>query len=553
MKNCMEATAIQKSIIECMGNTVVMASPGSGKTFVISEKIKKILGDDALLNYQGVIAISYTRKASGNLKRRTLVDGVYSKNSFFGTIDSFCLTQIVLPFGRFVIRHSSCDVVPVAYNDLSKELRESFKWIVEGHPPYESISKPTWKMLYDLYTEGKVMIESLELMALHIIKECPACRKYVKARYKYVFIDEYQDADEYTNGIFLELLGLGIIGNAVGDVNQSIFGFAHKSGKYLVTLEKRQDFTAFRLARNFRCSIPIVNYSNRLMDKNCALIDTDEEGVELISVDGTEERVASYIDKYVKEDCEKNFVTDMSEVVILVKNKRTQELMNQYLETPHRVIESTDLDADLNPRSRLYGLLLQFYWDATMRFMTITDEFLDYEVLTDYERNRLNQIKEEIRSVSMVKIEDELPRLFNAVGDIILPEYEEGKAKTHLEAVLANKEMLDTYRPISGDEVLIMTLHKAKGLEFDIVYHLNMNQWELPYKQIVNGDFDNPLYPNWNQDLDLHYVGVTRAKKACYLISSSQRHNHDGNIKKSQPSEFLYLNEVEKLRHDYTF
>ena len=137
-----------------MGNTVVMASPGSGKTFVISEKIKKILGDDALLNYQGVIAISYTRKASGNLKRRTLVDGVYSKNSFFGTIDSFCLTQIVLPFGRFVIRHSSCDVVPVAYNDLSKELRESFKWIVEGHPPYENISKPTWKMLYDLYTEG---------------------------------------------------------------------------------------------------------------------------------------------------------------------------------------------------------------------------------------------------------------------------------------------------------------------------------------------------------------------------------------------------------------
>jgi DNA helicase-2/ATP-dependent DNA helicase PcrA len=98
-----------------------------------------------------------------------------------------------------------------------------------------------------------------------------------------------------------------------------------------------------------------------------------------------------------------------------------------------------------------------------------------------------------------------------------------------------------------------MTLHKAKGLEFDIVYHLNMNQWELPYKKIINGDFDNPSYPNWRQDLDLHYVGVTRAKKACYLITSSQRRNNDGNIKKSQPSEFLSLNEVEKLRHDYTF
>ncbi len=549
----MEATTIQNSIIEYGGNTVVMASPGSGKTFVISEKIKKILGDDSLLNYQGVIAISYTRKASSNLKQRTLVDGVWSKNSFFGTIDSFCLTQIVLPFGGFAMGYANCEVVPVAYCDLTEEQRTEFRWLTEGHPPYGEIKVPTWKLFYGLYTEGKVMIESLELLALHILKECPACRKYIKARYKYIFIDEFQDADEYTNGILLELIDLGIIGNVVGDVNQSIFGFAHKSSKYLTALEQHPDFTSFRLAKNFRCTASIINYSNRLMDKNCTLIDTNDEGVELISVDGTEERVASYIDKYIKEDCKKNSVTDKSDVAILVKNKRTQELINQYLETPHRVVESTELDADLNPRSRLYGLLLQFYLDVTMRFIEIIDEFLDYEALTENERNRLNQIKDEIRSVGMAEIRDELPRLFKAVGDIILPEQNEGKSKTHLETILSKKELLDTYNPITGDEVLIMTLHKAKGLEFDIVYHLNMNQWELPYKKIINGDFDNPSYPNWRQDLDLHYVGVTRAKKACYLITSSQRRNNDGNIKKSQPSEFLSLNEVEKLRHDYTF
>ena len=113
--------------------------------------------------------------------------------------------------------------------------------------------------------------------------------------------------------------------------------------------------------------------------------------------------------------------------------------------------------------------------------------------------------------------------------------------------------MLDTYRPITGDEVLIMTLHKAKGLEFDIVYHLNLNQWELPYRKVINGDFDNPLYPNWEQDLDLHYVGVTRAKKACYLITNTQRHNADGRIKKSSPSEFLTLNGVDKLRQNYSY
>lgn len=549
----MEATTIQSSIIDYQGNTVVMASPGSGKTYVISEKIKKILGDDLMLSYQGVIAISYTRKASGNLKQRVLVDGVWSKNSFFGTIDSFCLTQIVLPFASYVMGHTEVEAKPVAYSELSEEQRENFRWLAEGHPPYEEIPSATWRMFYALYREGIIMIESLELLAVHLMKECVACRNYMKARYKYIFIDEYQDADEYTNGVLMELLGLGVIGNVVGDTNQSIFGFAHKSSDYLKSLEQNTDFKTFRLARNFRCSAPIINYSNRLMDKNCELIESVEEGVELIKVEGSEERVAEYIDEYIGTDCERYEVKDMSEVAILVKNKRTQELIDAYLDVPHRVIESTDLDVDLNPRSRLYGLLLQLYFDASMRFMSITDEFLDYDTLTGSERKRLKQLEEEIRSVGMEEIEDELPRLFKTVGDEMLPEYEEGSSTTHLKNVLADEKQLDTYRPITGDEVLIMTLHKAKGLEFDVVYHLNMNQWELPNRKIVNNDWDHPQYPNWEQDLDLHYVGVTRARKACVLITSTLRHNSEGSMKRSSPSEFLELNGVEELRKEYEY
>lgn len=243
----------------------------------------------------------------------------------------------------------------------------------------------------------------------------------------------------------------------------------------------------------------------------------------------------------------------MSEVAILVKNKRTQELIDQNMEVPHRVIESTVLDADLNPRSRLYGLLLQFYLDGAMRFMAITDEFVDYDALTGNERKRLKELEEEIRSVDMVEIENELPRLFKAVGDIFLPDYEDGNASVHLGSVLGDKKMLDTYRPNTGDEVLIMTLHKAKGLEFDIVYHLNLNQWELPNRMVIDNDWDHPQYPTLDQDLDLHYVGVTRAKKACFLITSTQRHNADGAKKKAWPSEFLEWNGVQELRKEYSY
>lgn len=68
----MELTDAQKIIVEQDGNCVVLAAPGSGKTFVISEKIRRILLGDELRDYQGVIAISYTRKAAKNLRIESL-------------------------------------------------------------------------------------------------------------------------------------------------------------------------------------------------------------------------------------------------------------------------------------------------------------------------------------------------------------------------------------------------------------------------------------------------------------------------------------------------
>ena len=94
-----------------------------------------------------------------------------------------------------------------------------------------------------------------------------------------------------------------------------------------------------------------------------------------------------------------------------------------------------------------------------------------------------------------------------------------------------------------------MTLHKSKGLEFDLVIHLDLYEWILPSKQAgANNDFNNPVYPSYIQDLNLHYVGLTRAIKACILFTSTKRTNHKNQIKNARDSEFLSLNGVEKLR-----
>lgn len=545
----MVPTDIQKKIIQCEGNIVVLASPGSGKTFVLSEKIRRVLKDNITLDYQGVIAISYTRKASANLKKRTLGDGMQSKNSFFGTIDNFCLTQIIETFGCYTLGHSSKDIEVKSIDELDNNGKNLFEWIKEIHPDYDDIEATQIEDLKALFCQGYVLVESLELLALFIIKNCPACRKYLQARYKYVFIDEFQDADTYTNELFLLLIELGLKGIAVGDVNQSIFGFANKNSEYLKSLVINPDFTSFTLNDNFRCSIPIINYSNRLLDENSTILDTDKEGMYLVRVNGSEYSIAEYIDNEIESVKSEWNVSDNSEIAILVKNERTQKIIDESLEVPHRVIKTTPLDMDLNPRSRLYTLLLRFYFDDSLAFMSVIDEYVEFGSLTIYERKRLIEESLLVKSIDEMEV-DQLSIHFKTIADILLPKIQDGTSLQKLNKILNNEKNLESYKPLSSNEIQIMTLHKSKGLGFDIVFHLNMSDWELPFKHIENNDFNNPLYPNWEQDINLHYVGITRARKACYLVRGTQRTNSQNCLKPAHDSEFLSINKLYLLRKE---
>lgn len=543
----MEPTEIQKEIINYDGNTAILASPGSGKTYVISEKIKRILKDDNLHPYQGVVAISYTRKASAHLKRRTLGEGISPKNSFFGTIDNFCLTQIILHFGFYVFGHPKKELEVIGINDLGSNKHATFNWITTKHPDYKDIDAHNWNQIKKLYRYGYVLVESLELLSLHIMLNCKACQNHLRARYKYIFIDEYQDADTYTNQIFTFMVSLGIKGVAVGDEKQSIFGFAHKSNVFLKALETNQEFRTFKLDRNFRCAISIINYSNRLLNQNSEILETTEKGVSFIPVKGSERDIADYLSENIPKICERLHIEDRSEVAILVKNSRTQSIIDQCLVIPHRVIETTILDMDLNPCSRLYATLLCFYFDPKMPLLAVIDEFVDFEELSIFERKQIQQEGEIIRTICYSQHED-LASHFQSIASLILNNVEERNSKEKLTQVLQDEHSLNSYKPTSTNEVQIMTLHKSKGLEFEVVFHLNMSEWELPGKRIENNDFYNPIYTNWEQDLNLHYVGITRAKKECILVRGTKRTNSNNELKCAKDSEFLSINDLPKLR-----
>src|SRR5689334_22671808 len=86
----------QKAAIDCAGSMVITACPGSGKTTVMVEKIRQEFGN--LKPHQGIIGISFTIKSSKELGDKCKRNGANIRASFFGTIDNFCLAEIIFPF-----------------------------------------------------------------------------------------------------------------------------------------------------------------------------------------------------------------------------------------------------------------------------------------------------------------------------------------------------------------------------------------------------------------------------------------------------------------------
>lgn len=537
----MEPTEEQEKIINCDGNIVVLAAPGSGKTFVLSEKIKKTLKKEELLDYNGVVALSFTRKASSNLKKRSLAYGLPKKNSFFGTIDSFCLTQIISPFGYSLLGYPSKELEILNLGDLDSVQKEEINSYIKSQTSLSKILNADLTIFRKLFQEGYIAINSIEYLALRIIFHSKACRRFLKARFKYIFVDEYQDVDEIFHNIFLEMLNLGLRGMVVGDIDQSIYGFANKSSKYLLELISLDQFNTFRLTTNFRSHPSIVEYANKLLRESFK-INNKEKRVCFFRVEGDERTIAAFIDRYVNALCKKFEVKNLNDVAILVKNDQTLKLIDSALKTSHRKIVTTELEKDINPRSQLYALLLRYFYNNSLNFQSIIEEFVEYELLSILKRTELNEVKRTI-----VRIPNTDPSLlvvsFQKISEILFSNLPEGNSKKILLKTLSNPDELSSYRPIANNEIQLMTLHKSKGLEFDVVFHLNLDDWVLPAKKPTG-------YINKEQDLNLHYVGITRARKFCALLSSTQRTRNGLSIS-SAPSEFLYRNGLERQRKNF--
>lgn len=520
----------QQAAIDCTGNVVITARPGSGKTFTLARMIAR--DSDKLLSYQGVIAISYTNKASDELKVRCDRLGVERMCSFFGTIDKFCIGQIVGPF----IAH----LTGQKHELELMEDEECPAWIsLKGRDVYDPDLN---SYIMSSLNSGKMPIGMLGPAALLILDKVEQARKYIQARYTSVFIDEYQDCGLYQHQMLLRLVGYGLRGVAVGDIDQAIFRFTDKSPEYLSQLMKSDDFSLFEITKNHRCDRAIQAYSRALLGVPVNPNSIGDRRVFAITIHGDEGAIANDIHAMLERIMMKYDVEGASKVAILGCSNATLNRIDSSLGLPSKRYASTPLDNGYSRWRRVFSDLLASYYEPGHFAGDILDSHLGPDAKPS-KRNKGFALVNEFYGLG----EDELANnvdLAVRIAKLFESDSERNDDIDAYEKTVSNKPLMQGgFRPAQQDEINILTYHKAKGLEFDVVFCLETYQYIMPPTKYWEKDYDA-----YGQFLAMHYVGITRAKKACYILLGTKRHRKYNAEKDTLPSEFLGLYNLPSLR-----
>lgn len=537
----MKLTDEQQAAVALKGNLVITACPGSGKTTVISEKIRSDL--DTLKRHQGVIAITFTRKASKELEQRCRRGGKNIAASFFGTIDAFCLSEIIFPFVSHVFSVQPTKAEPKFRADLNTEelkLLESIENI-EGKLCSENFELflPALKTLLGM---GCILFESISYLANYILSSSEACRRYIRARFVSVYVDEYQDSSKLQHQLFISLLKCGLRGVCVGDTQQSIYGWREGSPRFIRELIASPDFTHMTISKNHRCHSSIINYANRLYDSKFTLMEGDEINVYRCEIEGDEFTAASKLNTIIPQIAKKFSIKNNSKIAILTRNNKGLERLREKLTLPCVIYSDDELAQIESKTSQLLRALLAYRFDKKQQ---ANDLIMAHALNTDVNRERLKKLRAMVRQTRDVSLDQLAPCLLQVAKVFTGNEANENEIAALLR-VTQDPELLLAYRPSSDDQIQCMTLHKSKGLEFDVVIHLDLVEWSIPF-QVLKGTPKVVHYTDLEQDLNLHYVGITRAKLGCILVFTTLRINAKGIATSAKPTCFFELPGLDNL------
>ena len=269
-------------------NCIILAGPGSGKTKTLTIKLARMLMED-VQSPRGIACITYNNECARELEERLETLGIeHGKRLFTGTVHSFSLTQIILPYAkiaqmglpenfqiatsnerkvaleRAVIQTIGGPGNPQEWAPRMEKYRKSF---VDRDCDEWSNSDPELAQLVEAYeaelrTLGRIDFDDMPILANSALRNHAWLRNAICAKYPILVVDEYQDLGLALHHIVMQLcFNTGVRLLAVGDVDQSIYGFTGAHPELLQELSSRSDVEKIQLRLNYRCGSRIVTAS----------------------------------------------------------------------------------------------------------------------------------------------------------------------------------------------------------------------------------------------------------------------------------------------------
>ena len=281
------------------GALLVVAGPGSGKTRVLTERIRSLLTN--VPGHFRVLALTFTNKAADEMRERLSDLGDERQRAFIGTLHSFCLEMLTergklvgvegMPniFEQFKDRKeillNAIKEDPVLEDALDQEFDakargrrvdawlQSISW-VKAHPITCSVVEDELdRRVLDAYDAGlrasnAYDFDDLLLLAYRLLSGNPKLAEFYQRLYKFVCIDEAQDLNEAQYAVICALCGDSFKNvMMVGDPKQSIYGFNTSSPEYMERFKSEFGAKEIGLTENFRSSKAVVDVA-RSLDKN---------------------------------------------------------------------------------------------------------------------------------------------------------------------------------------------------------------------------------------------------------------------------------------------
>lgn len=572
----------QWAAYESTGNCCVLAGPGSGKTKTLVTKLARVMAED-VQSPRGVACITFSNEAARELSRRLRQLGLeQSPRLFVGTVHSFCLLHLLLPFAQLaglelpyplkVATESEAESIyravaenlrgigqPVRKMDVDRHRRVNLDRDSKAWTSHEEITGLAEAYEQELRKQGLIDFEDIVHYGQRLVNEHDWVLKLIRAKFPVLAVDEYQDLGAALDRIVRRLtFDAGVRLIAVGDADQSVYGFTGANSELLEELSKENDIETIRLKINYRSGTGIIEVAQRALGKDRGYESSEPErqvSVQAHKCDKGLQHQAEYaVQTLVPAALAAKEGRQLGDIAVLYRNRNVGDAAAieavkakyQFVRidnaAPYRKVPLTSWVEDCAiwcaggwkvsspPLHDLQGRWISFHGG-----LSDTQARDEAARLTRFLWNhRDNGTALDFVASLRAKILDVLiaarPELADQTAHV------EGmhKALDKLGVLVGTTKAQLGRRDGAPKQLNLLTLHSAKGTEYDVVIILGLDQGEFPS-------------PNWADNTPermdearrLFYVGITRARDKVHLMYSGFRQDRFGRTWREGRSQFL--------------